>query len=116
MATITFNRNGATRTIPVGFSWTTLVFGWLPSLFRGHWYLFWTIVGCDLASVGISIVVFEGRDLLATFIAARWFLAAIRNTELRKFLARDGWKLAYNGVVKVPASAIGKSANDWIDK
>ena len=59
-ATIDFHqpKTGALRQAPVGFSWTTLFFGFLPALFRGHWAgaVIIFLVGC--VTFGLSALVF----------------------------------------------------------
>ena len=34
---ITFQKNGVTKQVKVGFSWTTFFFGWLVAVSRGMW-------------------------------------------------------------------------------
>lgn len=59
-ATINFKhpQSGAMKSAPVGFSWTTLFFGFFPALLRGHWVgaLILFLIGAITA--GISYLVF----------------------------------------------------------
>lgn len=50
--------NGQMRQAPVGFSWTVLLFGFFPPLFRGDWK--WTAILLILALLtwGVSNIVF----------------------------------------------------------
>ena len=34
---VKFHKNGVTKEVKVGFSWTTLCFGWLVAAIRGMW-------------------------------------------------------------------------------
>jgi hypothetical protein len=92
MKSITYRRNGATLSIPVGFSWTTFVFGLWPSVFRSHWRLVWTFLAADTAAWWITEFAFQGRDFLLTFILVRGICAYYRNEELNKAVKRDGWR------------------------
>ena len=78
-ATINFIQpfSGRLRTAPVGFSWTTLFFGFLPSLLRGHWIGALVQFVLALATMGISGLVFP-------FIYNKMYI---------KYLVGDGYKV-----------------------
>lgn len=46
------------KQVKVGFSWTTLFFGSLPSLFRMDWINFLIMTGAAFITMGISWLVF----------------------------------------------------------
>lgn len=84
---MTLTLNGATRTAPTGFSWTTLFFGPFPALLRG-----------DLKWAAIQLV---ANFLAATFTAplfgigavATWIVfAAIYNARHLQDLQAAGWR------------------------
>lgn len=92
MRSVTYRRNGATLTIPVGFSWTTFIFGWWPSVIRNHWKLAWTFMAVDLLAIWFTTAVFQGRDWLMAVVVLRGVCAYFRNEELRKDIQKDGWR------------------------
>lgn len=104
-STLTYQRNGATRTLPQGFSWTTFFFGAWPSFMRGHWSLYWTI---QIAEVIALVVVFAALLESASFeplviaFATRLFFAYNRNQMLNEFYLADGWLLPQEGVYEAP--------------
>ncbi len=49
---------GQVREAPVGFSWTTLIFGPFPMLFRGNWKLFVFVLLPAVMTLGLSDIVF----------------------------------------------------------
>ena len=59
-ATIDFHnpRTGALKQAPVGFSWTTLLFGFFPALFRGHLMGALIMFLLGFATFGLSGLVF----------------------------------------------------------
>lgn len=59
-ATIIFHhpQTGRLKQAPVGFSWTTLFFGFFPALFRGHWVGVLIMVLIGFVSVGLAWLVF----------------------------------------------------------
>lgn len=78
---------------PVGFSWTTLLFGPWPALFRGDWKWAAIIFGTAIFTGGVSILVFP-------FIYNKLYI---------KDLIRDGFKLVdvENGSIDVVSNEVG---------
>ncbi|SDL27779.1 hypothetical protein [Paracoccus chinensis] len=79
-ATIDFHhpQTGALKQAPVGFSWTTLFFGFFPALFRGHW-------------TGALIIFLIGWITLGF---AQLVFAFIYNKMYVKHLLSEGFKLS----------------------
>ncbi|MEC8631132.1 MAG: hypothetical protein VXY73_13655 [Pseudomonadota bacterium] len=60
--------NGRLREAPIGFSWTTLLFGPFPALLRGHW------VGALV--IFLVIVVTSGlAGLIFPFFYNKWYVS-----------------------------------------
>lgn len=51
-------RTGQTREAPVGFSWTTLFFGFIPALLRSDWVGAAIMVVVDFVTFGIAHLYF----------------------------------------------------------
>jgi len=78
-ATLNFKHpsTGAMKSAPVGFSWTTLFFGFFPALLRGHWL--WALI-----MVAIGVI---------TFGLAYWVFPFIYNKIYIKYLIGEGFKV-----------------------
>jgi len=52
------SQTGLLKEVPVGFSWTTLFFGFFPALFRDDikWCAIWLVVA--MITFGVSVLVF----------------------------------------------------------
>lgn len=59
IVTLIHERTNLTKQVKVGFSWTTLFFGFFPALFRGDFK--WAIIQCllNICTFGVSSVVFS---------------------------------------------------------
>lgn len=55
---IILKKNGMTKVVPTGFSWTTLFFGCFPALFRGDWKWAIIMIVAIILTHGIALVVF----------------------------------------------------------
>ncbi|WP_445808990.1 hypothetical protein [Yoonia sp.] len=62
--------NGRLREAPLGFSWTTLFFVFLPAIFRSHWVGAVIMILIGLVSLGASWFVFP-------FFYNRWYLKSL---------------------------------------
>lgn len=62
--------NGRNYTAPVGFSWTTLFFGFFPAIIRGH------VVGA-LAQFGACLVTLGLSSLVFPFFYNKWYLKSL---------------------------------------
>jgi hypothetical protein len=91
MKTITLSRNGANRTIPTGFSWTTLFFGPVPSVIRSHWAFVWKVMAADLMALLISMATVGPDWWLWVWLVLRVAISMIRNDVLRGDMVKDGW-------------------------
>lgn len=47
------------KIVKLGYSWTTLLFGCFPALFRGDWKWFFIILIANMVTVNISTIVFS---------------------------------------------------------
>ena len=79
-------RTGQIRHAPVGFSWTTLFFGPIPAIMRGHWTL----------AVAIGILA------LMTAVVSDVVFAFIYNKMYVRHLVDDGFK-ATGGTIDIDA-------------
>lgn len=71
---IKFQKNGVTKEVKVGFSWTVFFFGWLVPLFRGMF-----------AQALLSLVTLN--------FASLYYMFALNKIQAEK-LAADGWTIA----------------------
>ena len=78
-----YELNGVTKQVPTGFSWTTLLFGVFPALFRGD--LKWFVIQL-LTHVLIAALTF-GVGLVVTWLV----FAFIYNRQYEKDLKVAGW-------------------------
>ncbi|PSU42606.1 hypothetical protein C9J12_28845 [Photobacterium frigidiphilum] len=79
MTTVLVNKESEEeKTIPSGFSWTTLFFGIFVPLLRGYWpYFFGLLILCFFGGIGI-------------FIA--WFVCPfLINNHYRDHMLKNGW-------------------------
>lgn len=93
MSTITVSRDGISRLLPIGFSWTTLFFGWIPSVVRGHWPMAWSIAVIDVTSLWLSLFVFAANDFMLSFAISRALISSWRNESLLWYMIEDGWRV-----------------------
>jgi len=102
MSTITYRRNGATRTIPTGFSVTTLFFGSIPSFYRGHWLVaIPALLLIDLLAINLSLSLLHFEDFGLSLLAVRAIVASFRNRWLAEHFEADGWTCRADGIFEV---------------
>jgi hypothetical protein len=91
MKTITFNKDGKTTDLPIGFSWPTFFFGFLPSAIKGHWSFAFQAFVFMVVSLFCSIVVLHGNDAMITYITTSAYLGSVRNVAFHNFMIEKGW-------------------------
>ncbi|AWD92429.1 hypothetical protein [Xanthomonas phage Carpasina] len=109
MTTLAYTQGSVVRRIPIGFSWTTLLFGSIPSAARCHWRFFWLCLLSNWSAIYISVFELGGKDGMMLVLAVRIFLSSIRNYELSEHVKSEGWAL------REPAQvfSIYSASNDW---
>lgn len=89
--------DGQMRVAKVGFSWTSLVFGMLPSLFRSDWYNFLSMISIQLImGMGISMAMGQSFEVAYSVGAniCRFIWAGLYNMMYFKHLFAIGYKPA----------------------
>lgn len=100
MTTLAYMRaQGETKRIPFGFSWTTLLFGFWPSVFRSHWMFVLMAVIFSSGAWFVSILVFQGKDAGTFPLGVRVLLASIRNHMLHDHMTARGWRIGRSALV-----------------
>lgn len=106
MDTLAYIKGARVRRLPVGFSWTTLLFGMVPSMIRNHWSFAWFSMALSLLGMFVSIFVFKGLDMFLSVLTFRILAAAMRNAHLNRHAVKDGW------ILKDAATVHPFAAND----
>ena len=70
--------NGKLREAPIGFSWTTFFFGFLPALLRGHWLASFVMLLIGIVTGGLAWLAFP-------FLYNKFYV---------KHLVKDGYVVA----------------------
>jgi hypothetical protein len=68
-----------------------MMFGCFPSLFRGHWKMFWITLVVDIVALLLTFVVFRGLDDGTSVVVLRLVAALARNASLHAKLQNEGW-------------------------
>lgn len=86
---------GEMRDAPIGFSWTTLFFGFFPALLRGHWV--WAVFMFLLSALtfGLSWIVmpFIYNKIYARFLVNKGFRATGSTSDLATLERRISLKI-----------------------
>lgn len=87
---------GAIKEAPVGFSWTTLFFGFFPALFRGDWK--WGVIQFIIAMItfGLSGLVFMfiyNKLYIKDLIGAGFKAESIASGDVRYAGAKIGMEI-----------------------
>lgn len=80
------------KTIPVGFSWSSLFLGWIVPMWRGEW-----AVGCLFLLIGISGTALQlnGQYILGVVVSlpAWWLPFCFNRWHLRKLILEKEFKV-----------------------
>jgi len=57
-STIVLEKFGLRKECPIGFSWTTLIFGFWPALFRGQVIMGLIMLILQICTLGLSVLIF----------------------------------------------------------
>lgn len=91
MSSVTFAKNGQTRKVKVGFSWSVLFFNFIPIAFRRQWnWFFLSLVLCIIASsLAVAEPIIFGFLPLAYSICLAWNA----NKTTARWLAKNDWTI-----------------------
>lgn len=84
--------SGKLREAPVGFSWTTLFFGFLPALLRGHWTVALIMALLSVLTLGISGLIFPFiyNAMYIKHLIAEGYQAESASSDLRTISTKLG--------------------------
>jgi hypothetical protein len=109
MNSVTVRRNGAVRTLPCGFSFTTLIFGFWPSVIRGHWQFALLSL---LPELVFLFTLVTGPYPFLWLIGGRIIIATVRNEMLINRYLNDGWSPHEHSRMWARNHGRGVGAND----
>lgn len=66
-STVSFENNGLIKVAPIGFSWTTFLFGGFPALLRGH-----AVIG--LVQIVLQVITFSFSAVIFAFIYNKMYV------------------------------------------
>ncbi len=103
--TIAFVRNSGVSRVPTGFSWTTLLFGTLPSIGRRHTAFIFIVLASNAIGLFTTLFILNGTDGFLFTLARRIVVASVRNACLHQHLMKRGWIVGPAAqVIKFPAN------------
>ncbi len=91
--TVFLEKNGIVKEAPIGFSWTTFFFGFIPTLFRGDFRFFWIQLVAGIFTGFLANIVFiflYNKWSLQNRIEKGWTATSVKHGDVADVLATQG--------------------------